>query len=163
MFSAGDDKQVTFWDLEQNKAIHSFHGHLHGVYCLAIHPTIYVFYTGSRDCVCRVWDIRTKTNIHVFSGHENTISSTMTLLSHPQVVVTSSHDSTMKLWDIRYGKTMETLTHHKKSIRVMARTKVQPGLSIDTDVAIYALTYDVTGTILITCEGDKTIKMWKQR
>ncbi|KAL3358037.1 hypothetical protein AABB24_015265 [Solanum stoloniferum] len=238
MFSAGEDKQVKCWDLEQNKVIHSFHGHLHGVYCLALHPTIDVLFTGSRDCVCKVWDIRTKTHIHVFSGHENTVSSVLTLPAHPQVVVTGSHDSTIKLWDIRYGKTMETLTHHKKTIRAMAhhpkghcssfasastdgnikkfnlpngqllhnmlpqqmniinamavndegvmatggdngslwfwdwtsghnfqqaRTKVQPGSSMDTDAAIYALTYDVTGTILITCEGDKTIKMWKQR
>lgn len=85
MFSAGDDKQVKCWDLEYNKVsfiflscfmscslsstrklaadlswfifqvIRSYHGHLSGVYCLALHPTIDILFTGGRDSVCRVW------------------------------------------------------------------------------------------------------------
>lgn len=81
MFSAGDDKQVKCWDLEQNKVgisikptvveiyslnnagyyniqfvqvIRSYHGHLSGVYCLALHPTLDILLTGGRDSVCRV-------------------------------------------------------------------------------------------------------------
>lgn len=90
MFSAGDDKQVKCWDLEQNKVrtllsnpsvqfsivlatlvlkdilialqvIRSYHGHLSGVYCLALHPTIDVLLTGGRDSVCRVW----KFSVHI--------------------------------------------------------------------------------------------------
>jgi pleiotropic regulator 1 len=57
MFSAGDDKQVKCWDLEQNKVIRSYHGHLSGVYCLAIHPTIGILLTGGLDSVCRVWTL----------------------------------------------------------------------------------------------------------
>lgn len=38
---------------------------------------------------------------------------------------------------------------------------VQPG-SVDSEAGIYALSYNVTGTRLISCEADKTIKMWKQ-
>jgi WD40 repeat protein len=34
--------------------------------------------------------------------------------------------------------------------------------SLDSEAGIYALTYDITGTRLISCEADKTIKMWKQ-
>jgi pleiotropic regulator 1 len=34
--------------------------------------------------------------------------------------------------------------------------------SLDSEAGIYALTYDVTGTRLISCEADKTIKMWKE-
>jgi len=33
---------------------------------------------------------------------------------------------------------------------------------MDNEAGIYALTYDVTGTRLISCEADKTIKMWKE-
>ncbi|WJX91125.1 malonyl-CoA decarboxylase [Trifolium repens] len=119
MFSAGDDKQVKCWDLEQNKVIRSYHGHLSGVYCLAIHPTIGILLTGGLDSVCRVWDIRSKTQIHALSGHENTVCSVFTRPLNPQVV-TGSHDSTIKMWDLRYGKTTLTLTNHKKSVRAMA-------------------------------------------
>ena len=34
--------------------------------------------------------------------------------------------------------------------------------SLDSEAGIYALSYDVTGTRLVSCEADKTIKMWKQ-
>ncbi|GKV31477.1 hypothetical protein SLEP1_g40162 [Rubroshorea leprosula] len=232
MFSAGDDKQVKCWDLEQNKVIRSYHGHLSGVYCLALHPTIDILLTGGRDSVCRVWDVRTKMQIFALTGHDNTVCSVFTRPTDPQVV-TGSHDSTIKFWDLRYGKTMVTLTHHKKSVRAMAQhpkehcfasasadnvkkfslpkgeflhnmlsqqktiinsmainedgvmatggdngslwfwdwksghnfqqsqTIVQPG-SLDSEAGIYALSYDMTGTRLITCEADKTIKMWRE-
>ncbi|KAE9594232.1 putative transcription factor WD40-like family [Lupinus albus] len=262
MFSAGDDKQVKCWDLEQNKVIRSYHGHLSGVYCLALHPTIDILLTGGRDSVCWVWDIRSKMQIHALPGHDNTVCSVFTRPTDLQVI-TGSHDSTIKMWDLRYGKTMLTLTNHKKSVRAMAQhpkeyvclsvdyhlyviplssyhiflcllfvgfrqafasasadnikkfnlpkgefchnmlsqqktiinamavnedgvmvtggdngsmwfwdwksghnfqqsqTIVQPG-SLDSEAGIYVLTYDVTGTRLITCEADKTIKMWKE-
>ncbi|XP_049931841.1 protein pleiotropic regulatory locus 1-like isoform X2 [Nymphaea colorata] len=78
MFSAGDDKQVKCWDLEQNKVIRSYHGHLSGVYCLALHPTLDILVTGGRDSVCRVWDIRTKAQSFALSRHENTVCSVFT-------------------------------------------------------------------------------------
>ncbi|KAL4565129.1 hypothetical protein LXL04_029214 [Taraxacum kok-saghyz] len=52
MFSVGDDKLDKCWDLEQNKVIRSYHGHLSGVYCLALHPIIDVLLTDGRDSVC---------------------------------------------------------------------------------------------------------------
>jgi len=52
---------VAFWLLLTSdlysmwKVIRSYHGHLNGVYCLALHPTIDILLTGGRDSVCRVW------------------------------------------------------------------------------------------------------------
>lgn len=34
--------------------------------------------------------------------------------------------------------------------------------SLDSEAGIYALCYDVTGSRLVTCEADKTIKMWRE-
>lgn len=34
--------------------------------------------------------------------------------------------------------------------------------SLDSEAGIYALCYDLTGSRLISCEADKTIKMWKE-
>jgi pleiotropic regulator 1 len=49
MFSCALDKMVKCWDLEQNKVIRNYHGHLSGVYSLAQHPTLDVIMTGGRD------------------------------------------------------------------------------------------------------------------
>ena len=42
-----------------------------------------------------------------------------------------------------------------------AMTTVQPG-SLDAEAGIMATCFDQTGTRLITCEADKTVKIWKQ-
>jgi len=110
---------VKCWDLETNKVIRHYHGHLSGVFTLSIHPTLDVLVTGGRDGVARVWDMRTRGNIHVLSGHSGTVASVVTQSTDPQVI-TGSLDSTIRLWDLAAGKSMSTITHHKKSVRALA-------------------------------------------
>jgi pleiotropic regulator 1 len=118
LFSCAEDKMVKCWDLETNQVVRHYHGHLSGVCCLRLHPTLDLLVTGGRDAVARVWDIRTKTAVHVLSGHDNTVASLLVHATHPQVV-TGSHDTTIKLWDLIAGKTVTTLTHHSKSVRAL--------------------------------------------
>lgn len=96
-----------------------YHGHLSGVYSIALHPTLDLLVTGSRDSTARVWDMRTKAEVHCLSGHTDIVSSIATQDYEPQII-TGSHDKTIKLWDIGTGRKIKTLTHHKKSIRSMA-------------------------------------------
>ena len=114
LFSCGEDRQVKCWDLEYNKVsiyslcylfhyffiililhlscmfflfqvIRHYHGHLSAVYSLALHPTIDVLITAGRDCTARVWDMRTKANVHTLTGHTNTIASVISQVAEPQV------------------------------------------------------------------------------
>ncbi|KAJ6911973.1 hypothetical protein NC652_022302 [Populus alba x Populus x berolinensis] len=119
MFSAGDDKQVKCCHrIEQNKVVLSYHGHLSGVYCLALHPTIDLLLTGGRDSVCRVWDIRTKVQAFALSGHDNTVCSVFT---RPTVILKWLLVPMTQLPSSRtLDMTMITLTHNKKSVRAMA-------------------------------------------
>lgn len=109
---------------------------------MALHPTIDVLVTCGRDSTARVWDMRTKANIHTLTGHTNTVASVVCQAAEPQVfnntimktfpsifsrtfllimqIITSSHDSTIRLWDLAAGKSMATLTNHKKSVRAVA-------------------------------------------
>jgi pleiotropic regulator 1 len=119
LFTCGEDKMVKCWDLETNKVIRHYHGHLSGVYSLSLHPTLDVLVTGGRDGVARVWDMRTRTNVHVLGGHKGTISSVKCQEGDPQVM-TGSMDSTIRLWDLAAGKCQTVLTHHKKSVRSLA-------------------------------------------
>jgi len=109
---------VKCWDLEANKVIRHYHGHLSGVYALALHPTLDVLVTSGRDASARVWDMRTKAQIHVLAGHTATVADVKCQESDPQVI-TGSMDSTIRLWDLAAGKTSTTLTHHKKSVRAL--------------------------------------------
>lgn len=107
---------VKCWDLEQNKVIRHYHGHLSAVYTMALHPTLDVLVTGGRDAAVRVWDMRTKQAIHVMTGHTATVADVKCQDSDPQII-SGSMDSTIRLWDLVAGKTMTQLTHHHKSVR----------------------------------------------
>jgi len=111
--------RVKCWDLESNTVIRHYHGHLSGVYTLALHPNLDVLVTGGRDGAARVWDMRTRSNVHVLSGHTGTVSDLVCQDSDPQVI-TASLDSTVRMWDLAAGKTMGVLTHHKKGVRALA-------------------------------------------
>ena len=64
------------------------------VWCCAIHPTLDLLFTGGRDAAVRVWDIRSKAQVHVLTGHKNTVGThtpsalpIFFFLTHPRVDV----------------------------------------------------------------------------
>jgi len=197
----------------------------------ALHPKLDLLVTGGRDSTVRVWDMRTKAEVHVLGGHENTIVSLLTQAHDPEIV-SGSADMTIRLWDLAAGKTSSILTHHKKSVRALVQhpdefsfasgaadnikkwkyprgdficnlsghnavvntlavnsdnvlvsgadngtlhfwdwasgypfqeiqAKVQPG-SLEAEAGIYAATFDQSGSRHITCEADKSIKIWAE-
>ncbi|KAA3673210.1 pleiotropic regulator 1, partial [Paragonimus westermani] len=211
--------------------IRHYHGHMSAVYGIDLHPTIDVLVTCGRDATARVWDMRTKVNVHTLTGHSNTVATVRCQESDPQVL-TGSHDATVRLWDLAAGRTMACLTNHKKSVRSLCihptqnafisgspdnikqwklpegifmqnlsghnaivnalalnqdnvvvsggdngsmhfwdwksgynfqrlQAQVQPG-SIDSEAGIFALAFDRSGSRLVSCEADKTIKIFKE-
>ena len=46
------------------------------------------------------------------------------------------------------------------NIETFSKAPVQPG-SLDSEAGIFALTFDKSESRLISCEGDKTIKIYK--
>uniref|UniRef100_T1IHR2 Uncharacterized protein n=1 Tax=Strigamia maritima TaxID=126957 RepID=T1IHR2_STRMM len=69
------------------------------VYSLPLHTTIDVLITCGRDSTARVWDMRSKANVHTLSGHTNTVLQVVCQSSEPQII-TGSHDCTIRLWDL---------------------------------------------------------------
>ena len=41
---------------------------------------------GGRDSVCRVWDMRTKVQVHCLSGHDDTVASILANPTSPEVL-----------------------------------------------------------------------------
>ncbi|GEM08859.1 pre-mRNA-splicing factor PRP46 [Rhodotorula toruloides] len=123
------DRVIKIWDLASGELKLSLTGHISTVrglavsprhpYLFSLHPTLDVLITAGRDASARVWDMRTKAQVHVLTGHTATISDVKAQESDPQVI-TGSMDSTVRLWDLAAGKTMTTLTHHHKSVRSIA-------------------------------------------
>lgn len=67
---------------------------------------------------------------------------------HP--LYSSADNGSMSFWDFKSGYNFQTM-----------EAIVQPG-SLDCEAGIFASTFDHTGLRLLTCEADKTIKIYKE-
>jgi WD40 repeat protein len=56
---------------------------------------MFFFHSGGRDSVARVWDIRTKGQIHVLSGHTSSVNALISQPTDPQII-SGSADSTIR-------------------------------------------------------------------
>ncbi|KAF9613122.1 hypothetical protein IFM89_005601 [Coptis chinensis] len=86
---------------------------------------------------------------HNFLTQQKTIINAMAV-NQDGVLSTAGDNGSLWFWDWKSGDPFQ-----------QAQTIPQPG-SLDSEAGIYAMSYDVTGSRLVTCEADKTIKMWKQ-
>ena len=60
--------------------------------------------------------------------------------------MSGADNDSLNFWDYRSGYRFQ-----------QSESIVQPG-SLDSEAGIYAMTFDKSGSRLITCEADKTIK-----
>lgn len=220
---------VKCWDMEYNKVIRHYHGHLSGVYALALHEMLDVVVSGGRDSTVRVWDMRSRNSIFVWGSHRDTVNDIIMNTVEPQII-SASADSTVRLWNLSVAKTQAVLTNHKKGVRALSshpmqssfisasadhlktwhlprgtfvrnvarvgvvndvvvnqdglvvagcddghvrfwdwqggggravRGEVQPG-SLDAENGVLGLAFDMSGSRLVSCHVDKTIRMWKE-
>lgn len=64
------------------------------------------------------------------------------------VLVSGADNGTMFMWDWKTGYNFQRI-----------QAPVQPG-SMDSEAGIFSMTFDQTGTRLLTTEADKTIKVY---
>ena len=67
-----------------------------------------------------------------------------------QLIFSPGDNGTMHFWDWRTGYNFQR-----------SQASVQPG-SLDSEAGIFAMTFDLSSSRLITCEADKTIKIYKE-
>merc|ERR1712118_389917 len=66
------------------------------------------------------------------------------------VMISGSDNGSIWFWDYDTGHCFQQLL-----------SVVQPG-SLDCEAGIFASSFDITGTRYVTCEADKTIKLWRE-
>jgi pleiotropic regulator 1 len=141
------DSTVKLWDLAAGKVLSTLTNHKKGVRSMAMHPREYTFASASADNV-KKWRLPRGDFLHNLTGHNTIVHSTA--INEDGVFVTGGDDGSLCFWDWKTGHLYQR-----------TQTIVQPG-SLDCEAAVYAMTFDQTGSRLITCEADKTIKVWKE-
>lgn len=147
VISASMDSTIRLWDVVAGKTLTVLTHHKRSVRALATHPTEYTFVSAAADHLKR-WKLPEGTFLHNFEG-PGTIVNTV-CVNADDVMVSGGDDGTIGFWDWSSGECFQRL-----------KAEPQPG-SLDCEAAIYAATFDQTGLRLITGEGDKTIKIWKE-
>ncbi|XP_068327439.1 protein pleiotropic regulatory locus 1-like [Pyrus communis] len=142
------DTTIKFWDLRYGKTMSTLTHHKKSVRAMAQHPREHCFASASADNI-KKFNLPRGEFLHNMLSQQKTIINAMAV-NEDGVLATGGDNGSMWFWDWKSGHNFQ-----------QSQTIVQPG-SLDSEAGIYALSYDVTGTRLVSCEADKTIKMWRQ-
>lgn len=147
IITGSNDQTVRLWDLAAGKSMCTLTHHKKSVRSVVLHPKLYMFASASPDNI-KQWKCPEGNFIQNLSGH-NAIINCMAANSDG-VLVSGADNGTMHFWDWKTGYNFQRL-----------QAPVQPG-SLDSEGGIFSMTFDQSGTRLITCEADKTIKVYKE-
>ncbi|KAJ6897871.1 protein pleiotropic regulatory locus 1-like [Populus alba x Populus x berolinensis] len=142
------DSTIKFWDLRYGKTMLTLTHHKKSVRAMALHPTEHCFASASADNI-KKFNLPKGEFLHNMLSQQKTIVNAMAV-NEDGVMATGGDNGSLWFWDWKSGHNFQ-----------QAQTIVQPG-SLDSEAGIYAVCYDVSGSRLVTCEADKTIKMWKE-
>ncbi|CAA7034474.1 unnamed protein product [Microthlaspi erraticum] len=148
VITGSSDSTIKFWDLRYGRTMTTLTNHKHNVRALALHPKENAFVSASSDNIKKFSLPRGEFCHNMLTHQKATINAAA--VNEDGVLATGGDSGGLYFWDWKSGHNFQ-----------QAETIVQPG-SLECEAGIYAACYDQTGTRLVTCEADKTIKMWKE-
>jgi pleiotropic regulator 1 len=141
------DSTIRTWDLAKGTTINVLTHHKKSVRALALHPSEPMMVSASPDNI-KQWQLPETKFLKNLSGH-STIIHTLSV-NKDNVLVSGGDNGSLYFWDWKSGYNFQKI-----------QTTVQPG-SLESEAGIFASAFDMTGSRLITCEADKTIKVYKE-
>ncbi|KAL3632528.1 hypothetical protein CASFOL_025512 [Castilleja foliolosa] len=146
VITGSHDSTIKLWDLRYGKAMATLTHHKKSVRALAPHPTEDCFVSASAE------------NIKKFKLPKGEFMHNM--LSQQKTII--NRRSTKRVY-LPQQVIMEVCgSGPGRVVTIFSKPKRLFSLSLDSEAGIYSITYDLTGSRLITCEAEKTIKMWKE-
>eukprot|EP00096_Caligus_rogercresseyi_P012068 TRINITY_DN4953_c0_g1_i2.p1 TRINITY_DN4953_c0_g1~~TRINITY_DN4953_c0_g1_i2.p1 ORF type:complete len:448 (+),score=132.66 TRINITY_DN4953_c0_g1_i2:334-1677(+) len=189
LVSCGRDSTARIWDMRTKVNIHTLTGHTSTVGTVACQATDPQVITGSNDSTIRLWDLAAGKSMATLTNHKKSVRA---LALHPKLnMMASASPDNIKEWRLPEGKFIQNLSGHNAIVNCMAvnsdgvlvsgadngtmyfwdwktgynfqrnTAPVQPG-SLDSEAGIFQMKFDMSGSRLVTCEADKTIKIYKE-
>lgn len=147
IITGSHDSTIKLWDLTTGKTMSTLTHHKKSVRAVKIHPTEFTFASASTDNI-KMWKFPKGEFMRNAIDH-NVLTNSLAL-NRNNVLVGGGDNGSLHLYDWKTGHCFQQI-----------QTQVQPG-SLDSEAGIFALDFDVTGSRLISCEADKTIKIYKE-
>jgi WD40 repeat protein len=142
--SGGCDRIVNIWDLSEGyakpKLEQSFENHADWVFGVAFSPDGKYLLTGSRDKTAKVWDVAAKESVLTFSDHQATVFG-VAVSPDGKVGISAGDDKQLRVWNTTGDpKQIAAVGGHGDGIFRLLRHPSQP--------------------LLVTCSGDKSVRIW---
>jgi pleiotropic regulator 1 len=142
------DATVRLWDLAAGKTQTVLTHHKKSVRAVALHPREFTFASASPDNI-KQWKFPEGAFMHNFGPSQNTIINTLSV-NADDILFAGGDDGSMGFYDWKSGHKFQQFD-----------TTAVPG-SIEAEHGILASTFDQSGARLLTCEVDKSVKVWRE-
>ena len=147
LVSGSHDTTMRLWDLRTSACLSTLTHHKHSVRAMVFHPTEYTWASAATDAV-KVWKCPSGTFLRNCDGHRAILNSLC--VNRSSLLVSGGNDGSLGFTDWRSGHTYD-----------LRQTVAQSG-TLEGENAIFDTTFDATGSRLLTAEGDKTIKVYRE-
>ncbi|KAM0732198.1 Pleiotropic regulator 1 [Formica fusca] len=128
-------------------ALRAIKPNLKSVRALLFHLRLYMFASASADNI-KSWKCPEGKFIQNLTGHNAIINCLA--VNTDGVLVSGADNGTMHLWDWTTGYNFQRF-----------QAPVQPG-SLNSETGVFSITFDTSGSRMITTDADKTIKVYKE-
>jgi pleiotropic regulator 1 len=145
--TGGFDSSIVLWDLVAGKARNILTHHSKAVRAMVNHPREFTFVSAGADSV-KKWAMPEGELVHSLEGLSSIPNGIA--INEDNVLVSGGDNGVLKFWDYETGYSFQNTV-----------VKPQAG-SLESEAGIFALAFDKSGSRLMTCEADKTIKVWKE-
>lgn len=189
LFTGGRDSVCRVWDIRTKEQIHVLGGHQGAVSTIVSNAVDPQVITGSHDSTIKLWDLVAGKSMTTLTQHKKSVRNIC--VNPREFSFVSATADNIKKWQARDGKFLQNLTGHNSVVNSLSmnedgvlascgdngslnfwdydtghcfqstETVVQPG-SLDAEAGIFASSFDMSGSRLVTCEADKSIKIWKE-
>ncbi|GFR44655.1 hypothetical protein Agub_g5945 [Astrephomene gubernaculifera] len=148
VISGSHDSTIRLWDLRRGRASSVLTHHKKSIRALAQHPSEFAFASASAENI-KKWALPDGDFLHNMLSQQRAIINSMAI-NQDGVIATGGDNGSLWFWDWRSGHCFQ-----------QDETQVQPG-SLESEATLYDMAFDASGSRLITAEGDKTVKMWRE-
>lgn len=147
IISSSMDATIRLWDLRKSTTQLTLTHHSKSIRLMALHPQEMTMCSGDASGNLKEWLLPGGELLNEFGDSgENKIINTLSINPSNNTLFAGYDDGKMEFYDYVSGDLMQS-------------NSTTP-VTGSTESAIYSSTYDMLGLRLITCEGDKSIKIW---